>query len=84
MNYDIVTLMAAQDMTKRFSHEALPDSPVVADIGYGARASRTVRVRTALSAQLVALAGRISPEPAYLSDGGVVFAPSGKSAPNAC
>jgi hypothetical protein len=84
MNYDFVTLMAAQDITKRFLQEPLPDSPVVADIGYGPRAGRIDRIRAGLSDQLVALAGRISPEPDYLSEGGVVFAPSGKPTPNAC
>lgn len=84
MNYDIVTLIAAQNRTARFSREALPDSPVVADIGTGPRAGRIVRLRANLSETLYGLALRISPEPDYLSDRGPVLAPSGNSAPHAC
>ena len=84
MNYEIMTLITAQNQTARYAREALPDSPIFADIGFGPRVGRIVRLRANLSVHLFALAGRISPATDYPSDRGPVFASSGKSATHAC
>ena len=84
MNYEIMTLMTAQNQTARYAREALPDSPFFSDVGIGPRVGRIVRLRAKLSEHLFALAGGISPATDYHSDRGPVVAPSGNSAPHAC
>ena len=81
---EIVGFIIAQDQTARSARQALPDSPVIADVGFGPRQGRVVRLRAGISASLVALAERVSPEPNFLSDRGVALAQSGNTAPNAC